>query len=167
MGEGAAQDAAAAIRQELTEREAAEKRRRDAAERDAQRGPANLSHELEIGLHPGQQQQKENAELRDAVEHGLLLGGSREDRVLGVRPQGTQHRGAEQDATQQHAHDRRLADAVHGLAEHAPDHHQHDELGEKDDLGRPLRALGCESSAQAQNTECSAQAGRPDRGETQ
>ena len=76
--------------------------------------------------------------------------------MLQVRPQRAQHRGAEQDAAQQHAHDRRLANAVHGLAEQPPDHHQHDELGEKDDLGRPLRALGGKRIGHGEDAECSA-----------
>ena len=64
-----------AFRHELAEREAAGERHGDAGERDAQRRFADPSHQLEVGLHPGEQQQQQDAELRDAVEHGLLLGG--------------------------------------------------------------------------------------------
>src|SRR5262249_25657482 len=66
-------------RHELAEREAANERYCHACDRDAQRRFADLSHELEVGLHPGQQQQQENAELCDAIEHGFLLGRVRKD----------------------------------------------------------------------------------------
>ena len=59
-----------------------------------------------------------------AVEHGLLLGGSWKEGVLQIGPQRAQHRRPKQDAAEQHPHDRGLADAVHGLAQEAPDHHQ-------------------------------------------
>src|SRR5262249_54875046 len=62
------------LRHELAEREAANERHCHACDRDAQRRFADRSYELEVGLHPGQQQQQENAELRDAIEHGFLLG---------------------------------------------------------------------------------------------
>ena len=149
------------LRHELAEREAAQERHRHAGERDAQRRFADLAHELEVGFHPGQQQQQQNAELRDAVEHGFLLGGSRKEGVLQIGPQRSQHRGTEQDAAEQHSHDRRLADAVHGLAEEAPDHHQRDELREEDDVrGAALGAFGGESAARRQRQRGDT-AGRP------
>jgi hypothetical protein len=40
----------------------------------------------EVGLHTGEQQEHENAELRHRIDHTLLLGVPREDRVLQVRP---------------------------------------------------------------------------------
>ena len=47
-----------------------------------------------------------------AVEHRFLLGGLREQRVLQVRQQRAEDRGAEHDAGDQLPHDRRLADAA-------------------------------------------------------
>ena len=58
--------------------------------------------------------------------------------MLQVGPQRPEQRGPEQDAAEQHAHDRGLADPVHGLAQEAPDQHQRDQLSKEDDLGRPL-----------------------------
>ena len=69
------------------------------------------------------------------VEHGLLLGRFRKQGVLEIGQQRAQHRRPEQNAAEQHAHDRGLADTVHGLAEEPPDQHQRDELREEDDLG--------------------------------
>jgi hypothetical protein len=133
------------LRQELTEHEATNERNCDARDGDAQRRLADRSHKLEVGLHPSQQQQQENAVLRDAVEHGFLLGRPRKDCALQVRPQHAQHRRSEHDAAEQHAHHGRLTDAIHDLAQEATDRHQHDELGEKDDLRRAaLAGLGRE-----------------------
>ena len=39
-----------------------------------------LAHQREIGLHAGEQQQQQDAELRDAVDHRLLLGAVGKDR---------------------------------------------------------------------------------------
>src|SRR5262252_1927847 len=83
--------------------------------------------------------------------NGLLLGRARKNGVLQIGPHHSQRRGAQHDAAQQHAHDRRLADAVHELTQQAADQHQRNELHEKDDLGRArLGAFGCESSLCAQ-----------------
>jgi hypothetical protein len=54
-----------------------------------------------------------------------------------------EHRGAEQDARDQLAHDRRLADPLHQLAHQAPADDQRDDLGKENDLGRTVRPLGC------------------------
>jgi hypothetical protein len=59
------------------------------------------SHELEVGLHPGQQQQQQNAELRNAVEHRFLFGSARKESVLQLGPQRSQHRGSKHDAAEQ------------------------------------------------------------------
>ena len=42
---------------------------------------------------------------------------------------------AENEAGDQLAHHRRLADPQHGLAEQTADNHQDDELGDEDDFG--------------------------------
>src|SRR5215510_5981776 len=140
------------LRHELAKREAANERYCHAGDRDAQRRFADRSHELEVGLHPGQQQQQKNAELRDAVEHGFLLGRAWKDGVLQGGPNHSQHGGAKDNAAEQHSHDRRLADAVHDLTQEAPDQHQRDELCEEDDVrGAGLGAFGCESCARAQH----------------
>ena len=142
------------VRQHLAERETASEGHRDAGERDAQRGPADASHQPQVGLHSGQQQQHQNAELRNRIEHGLLLGTCGKQRVLQVRPQRAQHRGPEQDAGEQLAHDRRLPDALHGLAQQAPDEHQRDQLHEENDFRRAaLAALGGERHRRAQHQQ--------------
>ena len=79
---------------------------------------ADLAHQPQVGLHAGQQQQQQDAELRDAVDHRLLFGRRREDRVLAVGPEPAEQRGPEQQAGDQLAHHRGLADALHELAEH-------------------------------------------------
>ena len=91
------------LRHELSESEAAQERDRHAGERDAQRRFADLADKLEVGFHPGQQQQQQNAELRDAVEHGFLLGGSWKEGVLQIGPQRPQHRRPQQNPAEQHA----------------------------------------------------------------
>ncbi len=54
--------------QELAEREAADKGNDDPGDRNRYGGLADLAYQSEIGLHPSQQQQQEDAELGDAVE---------------------------------------------------------------------------------------------------
>jgi hypothetical protein len=140
------------FRHELAEREAAGERDGHAGDRDAQRRLADLADELEVGLHPGQQQQQQDAELRDAVEHGFLLGRLWEDGMLQVRPQHSERRWAEQDAPEQHAHDGGLADTVQGLAQEAPHQHQRNELGKKDDFRRTaFAALGGKRGIRAED----------------
>ena len=55
--------------QELRRARSRRRTARDAGERDADRRAADLAHQREIGLHAGQQQQQQDAELRDAVDH--------------------------------------------------------------------------------------------------
>ena len=107
-----------------------------------------LAHQPEIGLHPGEQKQQQDAELRDAVEHGLLLGGLGKERVLEIGQQRAEHRRTKQNPAEQHPHDRGLTDTVHGLAQEPSDQHQRDQLREEDDLGgAALGAFGRESRA--------------------
>ena len=136
---------------------------RDAGERDADRRAADLAHQLEVGLHAGEQQQQQDAELRNGVDHGLLLGRRREQRSAAGRARAAEHRGAEQNAGQKLSHDRGLADRCHGLAKQAADHHQQEELSEKNDLGRS--ALGGERDVRVPALErCRARGARPGQG---
>ena len=55
----------------------------------------------------------------------------------------TEQRGPEQQAGDQLAHHRRLADAQHGFAEQAADDHQRQDVGDEQRLGGPfMRLLG-------------------------
>jgi hypothetical protein len=149
------------FRHELAEREAAGERHGDAGERDAQRRSANPPHQPEIGLHPGEQKQQQDAELRDAVEHGLLLGGLGKERVLQIGQQRAERRRTKQNPAQQHPHDRGLTDTVHGLAQEPSGQHQRDQLREEDDLGgAPFSAFGRESRAGQEDEPDSATGGR-------
>ena len=126
------------VGQRLAERDAADERHHDAGDGGGERGASALAHQLEVGLHAGEQQQHQDAELRHRIEHRLLLFGGGEQGVLEIREEGAQHRGAEHQAGDQLAHHRRLAEAQHGLAEQAADQHQHDELGDEHELGGAL-----------------------------
>ena len=87
----------------------------DAGERGVDRGAPALLHQLEIGLHAGEQQQQQNAELGDAIEHRLLLLGGGKQRVLEIGKQRAQQRRAEHQAGDQLAHHRRLLEPQHAL----------------------------------------------------
>ena len=126
-----------ALRQELTERKTADEGDNDPGDRNRGRGPADLAHQLEVGLHAGQQQQQQNAELRDAVEQGFLFGGGRKERVLRFRPDPAEERGSEQQTGQQFADDRGLANALHQLTEPAADGDQERYLHQQKELRRP------------------------------
>ena len=95
-------------------------------------GAADPLHQLQIGLHAGQQQQHQDAELRDRIDHALLLGRARKERVLRVGPEPAEHRRPEQNAGDQLAHHRRLAEPLHRLAQQAADQQQEHELGDED-----------------------------------
>ena len=43
-------------------------------------------HQLQVGFHAGQQQQHQDAELRNGIDHALLLGRARKQDVLRSRP---------------------------------------------------------------------------------
>ncbi|MGY3407484.1 hypothetical protein ACVWZV_003597 [Bradyrhizobium sp. GM5.1] len=122
------------IWQEFAERKTAGKGHEDAGNRDRDRGLADLPDQLEVGLHAGQQQQQQDAELRDAVDHRFLLGRFGEDCLLCVRPDPTEQRGTEQDAGEQFADHRGLAEALHDLAETAADRDQQHDLGHQQEF---------------------------------
>ena len=131
--------------QHLAEREAAGERHGDAGGRDAERRAARLPDQGEVGLHAGEQQQHEDAELGDGIDHALLLAIGREDRVLGLRPERAEHRRPEQKAGEQLPHDGRLADPLHDLAHETADREQKNDLPEEDHLrGAGLLGLGGE-----------------------
>ena len=60
------------IGKEITEREAASERHGNAGRRDRDRGHADLPHQLQIGLHAGQQQQHQHAHVGEAGDQALL-----------------------------------------------------------------------------------------------
>ena len=70
------------VGQGFAERNPADEGNDDAGKRGDGRGAAGLAHQLEIGFHAGEKQQQQNAELRDGVEHRLLLFCGGKDRVL-------------------------------------------------------------------------------------
>ena len=129
------------LRQELAERKAAGKGHDDAGDRDGDRGPADLAHQLEVGLHAGQQQQQENTELRDAIEQGLLRAGRRKDRGLCLRPEPAEQRGAQDQAAEQLADHGGLADPLHQFAEPASDRDQQGYLDQQQEFRRPAGLL--------------------------
>ena len=108
------------VRHKLAEDEAAGEGQRDARDGNAERGAAHPVGQRQVGFHPRQQQQQQDAELGNGVDHALLLADVGEQPVLRLRPQHTEHGGTEQDAREQLAHHGRLADAQHRLAENTP-----------------------------------------------
>ena len=84
------------VGQEFAERDAAGERHDDAGERGNRRRAAGLPHQLEIGLHAGEQQQQQHAELRDRIEHRLLFFCGGKQGVLKIGEQRAEQRRAEQ-----------------------------------------------------------------------
>jgi hypothetical protein len=70
--------------------------------------------------------------LRNRIEHALLLGCRRKQRVLQVRGNEAEQGGAEQQPAQKLPHHLRLAEPLHQLAECAADEQQDPDLGEED-----------------------------------
>lgn len=63
------------VRQQPTKGDAAGKGNGDSRERNAYGRSSHPSDELEVGLHSGQQEQQEDANLGNGVEHRALLFG--------------------------------------------------------------------------------------------
>ena len=104
-------------------------------------GTAHAAHQRKLGLHPGEQQKQQNAELREAVEHRLLLGDFRKQEVLRLGPERAEHGGTEQETRDQLPHHGRLADPQHALAKQPADHDQKDDLADQHAFGGAGLAL--------------------------
>ena len=131
-----------AVRQHLAKPNSAKKRNDDAHQRGKQGSAARLSHKLEICLHPGEQQQQQNAKLRDRIDHRLLFGVLRKECVLQVRKKKAKKGWAKQQSGNQLTHHGRLAQPQHRFAQQSADHHEHDDLCNEDRVGRTLAAFG-------------------------
>ncbi len=146
------------VGQHYADQNAAQERHRDPGKRNAESRRSCLSDQREVGLHPGQQQQHQDAELRDRADHRLLAGVWREQELLARRPQGAQDGGSQQDAGNQLAHHRRLADPLHRFAHQASRDDQDDDLQQEDHVGRARRCLPGGHQRCREEAEC-------DRGE--
>ena len=119
--------------------------------------PADFPHQFEVGFHSRQQQQQQDAELRHAVDHRLLFGRGRKNRALRRRPEPAEQRRPQQQAAEQFADHRRLADPLHDLAEPAADGDQQHDLDDEDEFGRfcgffTVRAGHRDHAAEARRT---------------
>ena len=124
------------LRHHDAERHAAGERNGDAAQRDAERGAAEFAHQLEVGLHAGQQQQAagcRTCEIASSMAFCSLAAGNsqccRSGQIM------AEHRRSEQNAGEKLAHHRRLTDPLHRLAEQAAEQDQGHQLGKEDDFG--------------------------------
>ncbi len=93
-------------RQEFAEHETADKRQRYAGDGDGHGGAADAAHQRQVGFHAGQQQQHQDAELRNGVEHALLRGVGRKQRVLRRRPDQAEQRRPQHHPGNELAHHR-------------------------------------------------------------
>ena len=118
-----------------------------------------LRHQLEVGLHAGQQQQHQDAELRDRIDHAFCSRRPGKSACCSVRPERAEHRGPEQDAGEQLPHDGGLADPLHGLAQQAPDQQQRSTSWSEEDDFR--RAAACGRSAASGAERSAEHANRP------
>ena len=120
--------------QQLAEREPASEGDHDPRGRRADGGTTRLLNQLEVGLHPGQQQQHQDAKLRDGIDHALLLRTCGEDRALRLGPDRAEYRRTKQNSGDQLPHDGRLPDPLHRLAHQASDQEQQNDLRQKERL---------------------------------
>jgi hypothetical protein len=120
----------------------------DAGQRHAERRATQLSNHRQVCLHSGQKQQHQDAELRDGIDHRLLLWTRGKDHVLQVGPQRAQYGGAKQDSGDQLAHHRRLADPQNGLAQEAPEYQEQGDLAHEHHLGGTGAPGSCALSRQ-------------------
>jgi hypothetical protein len=102
--------------QQLAERKPAGEGHQDPRDRRADGGTTRLLNQPEVGLHPGQQQQHQDAKLRDGIDHALLLRICGEDCALRLGPDRAEYGRTKQNSGDQLPHDGRLPDALHRLA---------------------------------------------------
>ena len=86
-------------------------RHREGEACDRAHDAAVLAHELGVQLQPDQEHEEDQPQLRDRAEGGQDLCG--EEPVLGVRPDGAEHRRAEHDPRQDLADDSGLMNPCH------------------------------------------------------
>ncbi|MBW4051365.1 MAG: hypothetical protein HIU85_07875 [Proteobacteria bacterium] len=118
--------------QQLDRQPAAEEGQGDAGQRYAEGGAAGVTHDREVRLHAGEQQQQEHPELPHRREHGLLLRRGRKEGELGRGSDLPEDRGSEHDAGEELPHDRRLAPAGEELPQQAPRDEEHHDLRQED-----------------------------------
>ena len=108
-------------------------------------------HQPQIGLHAGEQQQHQDAELRHGIDHALLLGALRKQRVLRFGPDEAEYGRAEQEAADELPHHSRLADSLRRFTHGAADDEQKADLGEENRLRAALAAGAARSGAFGRN----------------
>ena len=84
-------------------------------QRDRHGRACRFAHQLEIGFHAGEQQQHQDADLRQAVDHAFLCRIGRENEILRLGPDPAEQRWPQDQARQQIAHQGGLAEALHAL----------------------------------------------------
>ena len=97
------------------------------------------AHQPQVRLHAGEQQQQQDADLRDRIDHALQRLVVGEDPGARFGKEQTEHRGPEQHARQQLAEQGGLADAAHQFAQQTAEQQQQDQLGRED----RQRVVGC------------------------
>ena len=97
------------VRQHFSKRYAASEGDENAGYRNARRRATDFAHKLQIGLHAGQQQQHQHAELGNGIDHVFLRAVVREQRGLGLRPDQAKNRGAKNHTGEQLPDNSRLA----------------------------------------------------------
>ena len=124
------------LRQNLAERETADERDHDPRNRYRGGRTAYLADQLEVRFHSCQQQQQQDAELRDALDQRFLFGRGWKDRGVRGGPEPSEQGRAKQQAAQQFADHGWLTDPLHDFAESASDPDQKRDLGQQQEFGR-------------------------------
>jgi hypothetical protein len=119
------------IGQERPEQAPAEEWHDDAAERHGDGRATRIPEHRQVGLHPRNEQQQQDPQLRDCIQHGLLLRDSGKQPVPQLRRQRSENRRPEQHAGDDLSGHRRLTQALHQLASEAPAGEQHHQLGDE------------------------------------
>jgi hypothetical protein len=121
--------------QKFAEQKSAGKGKRNAGDGRGRRRAPHPLDEPEIGLDARNQEQHEHTQFRNRTQHGPLGRLRRKQQGMGRRPERSENARSEDDAPKQLPHYRRLTDALHQVAQNAPEHDEQHHLGKEDQHG--------------------------------
>jgi len=91
---------------------------------DVETTALRLRFTKEIGFHAREKQEKQDADLRDGIEHALQRRRAGKDYLSELWHQGAKDRWAEKDAREELSKDGRLAGAAHDFAQRPAEEQQ-------------------------------------------
>ena len=121
----------------MTEYKAAGEGYDHSGRRNARGSAAGSPDKLEVGIHAGEQQKQQDAEIGHGLNHRFLLGSGRKNRVLRLWQKRAEYGGTKNHTGDQLSHHRRLADPLHHLTKKPRDQKRQHDLREEESFRGP------------------------------